>query len=46
MKIFRKLVWIIMAFMIVLLLFVAVFFEVDDMTLAEGAVYEFDSNWV
>ncbi len=46
MKIFRKLVWIIMAFMLALLVFVAVTFEVDDMTVSEGAVYEYNHGWV
>ncbi|MBQ7067327.1 MAG: response regulator [Lachnospiraceae bacterium] len=46
MKHFRKIVWIVVAFNLALLLFVAVTFKVDDMTLSKGDVWEFNKDWV
>ena len=45
MKGFRKIVWSVMAFFFVLLMFVAVTFKVDDMTLSKGNIYEFNTGW-
>ncbi len=46
MKGFRKIVWSVMAFFFVLLIFVAVTFKVDDMTLSKGKIYDFNTGWV
>ena len=46
MKYFQKIVWFVLAFSLVLLIFVAVMFRVDDMTLSKGEVYEFNEGWV
>ena len=45
MKHFQKIVWFVLAFNLILLLFVAVTFQVDDMTLSKGEVYEFNNGW-
>ena len=45
MKHFQKVVWFVLAFNLLLLLFVAVTFHVDDMTLSKGEVTEFNNGW-
>ncbi len=45
MKYSKKTVWIIVLFNLALLLFVAVKFKVDDMTLSKGEIHEFNTNW-
>ncbi len=45
MKHFQKIVWVVMAFCLVLLIFVVVTFRVDDMTLSKGDSYEFNLGW-
>ncbi len=45
MKHFKKIVWFVLVFHLVLLLFVAVSFQVDDMTLSKGEVFEFNKGW-
>ena len=45
MKFFQKKVWFILAFNLALLIFVAVAFQVDDMTLSKGKVYDFNNDW-
>ena len=45
MKYFQKIVWVVLLFHLALLIFVAVVFQVDDMTLAKGDVYEFNHDW-
>ena len=46
MKYFQKIVWSVLAFNLALLIFVAVAFQVDDMTLSKGEVYEFNNDWM
>ena len=46
MNYFKKIIFFILAFDLLLLLFVALGFKVDDMTLAKGEVAEFNSGWV
>ena len=45
MKFFKSKVWIALVFNLLLLVFVATTFKVDDMTLSKGQVYEFNKNW-
>lgn len=45
MKYYKKLAWGILAFGFALLLFVVAKFQVDDMTLAKGEIYNFNENW-
>lgn len=46
MKNYKNIVWFIMALFFALLVFVAVAFTVDDMTLAKGEVKELNEGWV
>ncbi|MBO5302586.1 MAG: response regulator [Lachnospiraceae bacterium] len=46
MKYLKKFVWAVLAFNIGLLAFVALAFQVDDMTLSKGEIYDFNQNWV
>ena len=46
MKYFQKAVWFILAFNLALLIFVAVAFQVDDMTLSKVKVHKFNKEWV
>ncbi len=46
MKSFSKIVWIALVFFLVILIFVAVTFKVDDMTLSKGKINEFNKNWI
>lgn len=46
MRYFRKIIWPVLAFDLLLLAFVVVSFRVDNMTLAKGTVYSFNENWV
>ncbi|MBQ4284289.1 MAG: response regulator [Lachnospira sp.] len=46
MKHFQRIVWVVLAFGLALLIFVAFAFKVDDMTLSKGESYEFNTNWV
>lgn len=41
----RRILWAIVAVFAVLIVLVMVTFEVDDMTLSDGAVYNFNANW-
>jgi len=45
MKYFKRIVWGVLAFFLILLLYVAVSFKVDDMTLFKGEVYAFNEGW-
>lgn len=45
MKYFKKKVWIVLALDLLLLIFVAAFFHVDDMTLSKGEVIAFNEDW-
>lgn len=45
MKYFNKKVWFVLALDLLLLIFVAVFFKVDDMTLSKGEVITFNEDW-
>lgn len=45
MKYYKKVVWGLLAFAFGILVFVAVRFQVDDMTLSKGEVYAFNENW-
>ena len=45
MKYYQKIVWFVLIFNLVLLLFVAVAFQVDDMTLSKGEVFDFNTGW-
>ena len=45
MKYFNKKVWIVLALDLLLLIFVAAVFKVDDMTLSKGEVTEFNNDW-
>ena len=45
MKYLKKIVWFVLLFNLALLVFVAVRFKVDDMTLSKGEVYDFNSGW-
>ncbi len=46
MKHFQRIVWITLLLIVGLLLFVALAFKVDDMTLAKGEIHDFDGKWV
>ncbi len=46
MKYFNKKVWLVLAIHFVILVFAAVSFQVDDMTLAKGEVVEWNENWM
>ena len=46
MKYFKRFVWYALLINVALLLYVAVGFHVDDMTLSKGAVYDFNKDWV
>ena len=46
MSYFKKIVFFTLGFDLLLLLFVALGFKVDDMTLSKGKVDEFNSGWV
>lgn len=45
MKYFKKKVWFVLALNLLLLIFVAAVFQVDDMTLSKGEVYDFNEDW-
>ena len=45
MKYFRKKAWFVLALDMILLLFVALAFQVDDMTLSKGEVVELNNDW-
>lgn len=45
MKYLKKIVWFVLLFDFALLVFVAVSFKVDDMTLSKGEVYDFNNGW-
>lgn len=45
MKYFNKKVWLVLALDLLLLIFVAVVFKVDDMTLSKGEVISFNEDW-
>ena len=45
MKYFNKKVWFVLAFHFLILIFVAVSFQVDDMTLSKGKVVELNKGW-
>lgn len=46
MKIFQKLVWVVLGLYIAIIAFAVCAFQVDDMTLAKGKIYEYNTNWV
>ena len=46
MKYFQRSVWLVLAFHLVVLIFVAVVFQVDDMTLSKGEVYKLNKGWI
>lgn len=45
MKLFQKITWLIIAIQIILGIYVAVSFQVDDMTLAKGDIASFNTGW-
>ena len=45
MKVFKRAVWLIIAVQIALLLYIASAFQVDDMTLVNGEVSDFNTGW-
>lgn len=45
MKVFRRLVWLIVAVQISLIIYIAITFQVDDMTLVKGTVSDFNTGW-
>lgn len=45
MKFFQKSAWILIGIQIFLVLFVVLTFQVDDMTLSQGDIYDFNENW-
>ncbi len=46
MKHFQRAAWAVLAFSLALLIFVAIAFKVDDMTLSKGEFYEFNKDWM
>lgn len=46
MKIFQKLVWVVLGLYIAIIAFAVCTFQVDDMTLTKGKIYEYSTNWV
>lgn len=45
MKYYKKIIWGVLLFNAILLMVVAFGFQVDDMTLSKGDVYDFNDNW-
>lgn len=45
MKYFKKIVWVVLLLNIVMLVYVVKGFQVDDMTLSQGDVYDFNEGW-
>ncbi|MBD5470461.1 MAG: response regulator [Lachnospiraceae bacterium] len=45
MKRFKRAIWLIIAIQIVLLIYVALYFQVDDVTLVKGEVNDFNTGW-
>ena len=45
MKYFKKMAWVVVLFDFIVLIFVAIGFRVDDMTLSKGEIYSFNENW-
>ena len=45
MKYFKKISWVVLFLFLALCVYVVVKFQVDDMTLSKGEVYEFDEGW-
>lgn len=46
MKIFQRLVWIVLGVYAAIILFVIGTFQVDDMTLSKGEIYDYNTNWI
>lgn len=46
MKYYKKFAYFTIVFFVVLIVYVIVWFKVDDMTLSKGDVYEFNSGWI
>lgn len=46
MKIFQKLVWVVMGVYVAIIIFAICTFQVDDMTLSKGNIYEYNTNWI
>lgn len=45
MKYYKKIVWIVLGISLLLLAYVVTQFQIEDMTLAKGEVFEFNENW-
>lgn len=45
MKYYRKIVWVILAWSLLILTYVVTQFKIEDMTLAQGEVFSFNENW-
>lgn len=45
MKYYKKIVWIVLAWSLLVLAYVLMQFKIEDMTLAKGEVLHFDENW-
>ena len=45
MKYFKKISWVVLFLFLALCVYVVMKFQVDDMTLSKGEVYEFDEGW-
>ena len=45
MKVFQKLVWVVMGLYVAIIVFAICNFQVDDMTLSKGKIYEYNANW-
>lgn len=46
MKVFQKLVWVVLGLYAAIIVFVLCTFHVDDMTLSKGEIYEYNTNWI
>lgn len=46
MKVFQKLVWVVLGLYAAIIIFVLCTFHVDDMTLSKGEIYEYNTNWI
>lgn len=45
MKYYRKIVWVILAWSLLILTYVVTQFKIEDMTLAQGEFFDFNDNW-
>ncbi|MDD6482065.1 MAG: response regulator [Lachnospiraceae bacterium] len=45
MKYFKKIIWIVLFLDIAILVYAAIGFKVDDMTLSKGVIYDFNAGW-